>query len=130
MGGCATKPKVLKGDDELAPEPAPVTPKEGSEVVNGEETKETTHEDGAKVEAETEEKVEAEAVDGEGHAVKRSLSNLLSETEKEEGKSETPVEHEEKTETETETKTETTVPATESESNDKEKTEEEETVKA
>ncbi|XP_043691064.1 myelin transcription factor 1 [Telopea speciosissima] len=87
MGGCATKPKVLKGDDDFAPEPAPakepetapVTTKEGYEAkegVNGEEAKGiTTHEEGDKIEVGIEEKV--------GEEKPRSLSNLFEESEQE-----------------------------------------------
>ncbi|KAJ4953645.1 hypothetical protein NE237_030477 [Protea cynaroides] len=100
MGGCATKLKVLKGDDDSAPAPAPETVKEVSEtkeVVNKEVAKLTTDEEGTKIQgAGNEETVKVEGGDSEkvddiGNKP-RSLSNLFKESGQDEessGKSET-----------------------------------------
>ncbi|XP_042515937.1 plasma membrane-associated cation-binding protein 2-like [Macadamia integrifolia] len=95
MGGCATKPKTFKGEDDLAPAPIVKDVSEPKEVdVNGEEAKlVASHEEGAEIQS-GEEKVidKAQIGDGEGDdSVKtedtankpRSLSNLFKESEEE-----------------------------------------------
>ncbi|XP_043719430.1 putative surface protein SACOL0050 [Telopea speciosissima] len=116
MGGCATKPKTLKGDEDLAPAPEPAPVKEVSEAkevaVDGEEAKLISHEEGAEIQGE-EKKVtdKPEVGDGEGDDVvkvddtankPRSLSNLFKEGEEDKESSvndETTQKEEPKTET-------------------------------